>query len=223
MDRTLWCLWLPIPPFFSCTQHFATFYVSLYDIYTKKTIKEQFLSILGFWHMHKVLKVFFFETFWAIVYFINTWCEYKYKLAFALAIIQSRRSGCAIVLFLATRYFPCRIRKLSVLIYRQNSLNIHFKRIICMFSSKQKNVELNLLFISQANNIGNSEIPASLSRDRYFALRYLSYTVSFIGSRGCLETWWPGMSRMCWSFFIGIVVWITRMCWNFFIGIVYGW
>jgi hypothetical protein len=36
--------------------------------------------------------------------------EYKYKLAFALAIIQSRRSGCAIVLFLVTRYFPCRIR-----------------------------------------------------------------------------------------------------------------
>jgi hypothetical protein len=26
---------LPIPPFFfSCTQHFATFYISLYDIYT---------------------------------------------------------------------------------------------------------------------------------------------------------------------------------------------
>jgi hypothetical protein len=79
----------------------------------KKPIKQQFLSILGFWHMHKVLKVFFFETFWAIVYFINTWCnvsEYKYKLKFALGIIQSRRSGCAIVLFLATRYFPCRIR-----------------------------------------------------------------------------------------------------------------
>ena len=31
--------------------------------------------------------------------------EYKYKLEFALGIIQSRRSGCAIVLFLATRYF----------------------------------------------------------------------------------------------------------------------
>ena len=28
-----------------------------------------------------------------------------------------------------------------------------------MFSSKKKNVELNLMFISQANNIGNSEIP----------------------------------------------------------------
>ena len=36
--------------------------------------------------------------------------ESKYKLEFALGIIQSRRSGCAIVLFLATRYFPCRIR-----------------------------------------------------------------------------------------------------------------
>jgi hypothetical protein len=35
--------------------------------------------------------------------------------------------------------------------------------------SKKKNVELNLMFISQANNIGNSEIPV-------FALRYLSYT-----------------------------------------------
>ena len=33
-----------------------------------------------------------------------------YKLEFALGIIQSRRSDCAIVLFLATRYFPCRIR-----------------------------------------------------------------------------------------------------------------
>jgi hypothetical protein len=65
------------------------------------------------------------------------------------------RSGCAIVLFLATRYFPCRIRYLSVSIYRQNSLNIHFKQIICMFSSKKKNVELNLMFISQVNNIGN--------------------------------------------------------------------
>jgi hypothetical protein len=32
-----------------------------------------------------------------------------------------------------------------------------------MFSSKKKNVELNLMFISQANNIGNSEIPVSLS------------------------------------------------------------
>jgi hypothetical protein len=34
--------------------------------------------------------------------------EYKYKLAFALAIIQSRRSGCAIVFFLSKseyRYF----------------------------------------------------------------------------------------------------------------------
>jgi hypothetical protein len=39
--------------------------------------------------------------------------------------------------------------------FRQNSLNIHFKQIICMFSSKKKNVELNLMFISQANNIGN--------------------------------------------------------------------
>jgi hypothetical protein len=28
-----------------------------------------------------------------------------------------------------------------------------------MFLSKKKNVELNLMFISQANNIGNSEIP----------------------------------------------------------------
>jgi hypothetical protein len=36
--------------------------------------------------------------------------EYKYNLEFALGIIQSRRSGCAIVLFLATRYFSCRIR-----------------------------------------------------------------------------------------------------------------
>ena len=53
-----------------------------------------------------------------------------------------------------------------------------------MFSSKKKNVELNLMFISQANNIGKSKIPVSLSRDRYFALRYLSYTVSFISSRG---------------------------------------
>ena len=68
------------------------------------------------------------------------------------------------------------------------------------------------MFISQANN---SEIPV-------FALRYLSYTASFVSSRGCRENQWPGMSRMCWSFFIGIVVWITRMCWNFFIGIVYG-
>ena len=34
--------------FFSCTQHFATFYVSLYDIYTIKTITQQFLSIPGF-------------------------------------------------------------------------------------------------------------------------------------------------------------------------------
>jgi hypothetical protein len=42
-------------------------------------------------------------------------------------------------------------------------VNIHFKQIICMFSSKKKNVELNLMFISQANNIGNSEIPVSLS------------------------------------------------------------
>ena len=31
----------------------------------------------------------------------------EYKLEFALGIIQSRRSGCVIVLFLATRYFPC--------------------------------------------------------------------------------------------------------------------
>ena len=88
--------------------------ITVWHIYKKKPIKQQFLSILGFWHMHKVLKVFFFETFWAIVYFINAWCnalsEYKYKLEFALGIIQSRRSGCAIVLFLATRYFPCRIR-----------------------------------------------------------------------------------------------------------------
>jgi hypothetical protein len=43
--------------------------------------------------------------------------------------------------------------KLPVSIYRQNSLNIHFKQIICIFSSKKKNVELNLMFISQANNI----------------------------------------------------------------------
>jgi hypothetical protein len=41
-----------------------------------------------------------------------------------------------------------------------------------MFSSKKKNVELNLMFISQANNIGNIEISVLLSRDRYFALRY---------------------------------------------------
>jgi hypothetical protein len=34
-----------------------------------------------------------------------------------------------------------------------------------MFSSKKKNVELNLMFISQANKIGNSEIPVSLSRE----------------------------------------------------------
>jgi hypothetical protein len=32
--------------------------------------------------------------------------EYKYKLKFALGIIQSRRSGSAIVLLLVTRYFP---------------------------------------------------------------------------------------------------------------------
>ena len=31
--------------------------------------------------------------------------EYKYKVEFAVGIIQSSRSGCAIVLFLATRYF----------------------------------------------------------------------------------------------------------------------
>ena len=31
--------------------------------------------------------------------------------------------------------------------------------MICIFSSKKKNIELNLMFISQANNIGNSEIP----------------------------------------------------------------
>jgi hypothetical protein len=52
--------------------------LSMYHCMTyiqKKTIKQQFLSILGFWHMHKVLKVFFFETFWAIVYFINTCCN----------------------------------------------------------------------------------------------------------------------------------------------------
>ena len=66
-----------------------------------------------------------------------------------------------------------------------------------MFSSKKKNVELNLMFISQANDIGNSEY-------WYFALRYLSYTASFISSRGCREKQWPGMSRMSWSFFIGI-------------------
>jgi hypothetical protein len=31
--------------------------------------------------------------------------EYKYKLELAIGIIQSRRSGCGIVLFLVTRYF----------------------------------------------------------------------------------------------------------------------
>jgi hypothetical protein len=38
-----------------------------------------------------------------------------------------------------------------------------------MFSSKKKNVELNLMVISQANNIGNSEIPVSLSQDHHFS------------------------------------------------------
>jgi hypothetical protein len=68
---------------------------------------------------------------------------------------------------------------------KQKSLSyIHFKQIICIFSSKKKNVELNLMFISQANNIGNSEIPV-------FALRYLSYTASFISSRGCRKKQCP--------------------------------
>ena len=62
-------------------------------------------------------------------------------------------------------------------INRQNSLNIHFKQIICIFSSKKKNVELNFMFISQGNNIGNSD----------FGIRYLSYTAYFISSRGCRE------------------------------------
>ena len=31
-----------------------------------------------------------------------------------------------------------------------------------MFSSKKKNVELNIMFISQANNIGNSEFRFSI-------------------------------------------------------------
>ena len=39
-----------------------------------------------------------------------------------------------------------------------------------MFSSEKKNVELNLMFISQANNIGNSEIPVSLSREVFRSL-----------------------------------------------------
>ena len=45
----------PPPPFFflninffSYKQHFATFYVSLYEIYTINTIKQLFLSMLGF-------------------------------------------------------------------------------------------------------------------------------------------------------------------------------
>jgi hypothetical protein len=53
---TLWCFWLPIPPFFlasiffheSCTQHFATFYVSLYDIYTT-TKKQSNSSFYPYW------------------------------------------------------------------------------------------------------------------------------------------------------------------------------
>ena len=35
---------------FSYKQHFATFYVSLYDIYTINTVKQQFLSMPGFCH-----------------------------------------------------------------------------------------------------------------------------------------------------------------------------
>ena len=69
LDRTLWCFWLPIPPFFltsiffSCTQHFATFYVSLYHIYTKK--KQSNSSFYPYWvsDMHKVLKYMAFFTF----------------------------------------------------------------------------------------------------------------------------------------------------------------
>jgi hypothetical protein len=125
------------------------------------------------------------------------------------------------------------------------SLNIHFKQIICIFSPKKKNVELNLMFISQVNNIGNSEIPVfaliesytesneSLKITRlcnpivcfglllkqtqsyiYIRLIASSYTASFISSRGCREKQWPGMSRMCWSFFIGIVVAYIVCLWN---------
>ena len=98
------------PSFFFMYTTFCNFLcITVWHIYKKKQSKSSFYPYwvsdicIRFW-------VFFFETFWAIVYFINTWCEYKYKLAFALAIIQSRRSGCAIVLFLVTRCFQCRIR-----------------------------------------------------------------------------------------------------------------
>ena len=37
-----------------------------------------------------------------------------------------------------------------------------------MLSSNKRNVELNLMFISQANNIGNSEISDSLSEISLF-------------------------------------------------------
>ena len=36
------------PSFFSCTQHFATFYVSLYDIYTKKNNQRTVSIHTGF-------------------------------------------------------------------------------------------------------------------------------------------------------------------------------
>ena len=48
----------------------------------------------------------------------------EYKLEFALEIIQSRRSGCATVLFLATRYFPCTVGfdnyRLPISLYRRH-------------------------------------------------------------------------------------------------------
>jgi hypothetical protein len=54
--------------------------------------------------------ILYYVYWWSLVPNLMQLSEYKYKLEFALGKIQSRRSGCALVLFLATRYFPCRIQ-----------------------------------------------------------------------------------------------------------------
>jgi hypothetical protein len=100
--------------FFSCTQHFATFYVSLYDIYTTKKNQSN-SSFYPYWvltYAYGFESVFLWDILGNCVFYqyLMQLSEYKYKLEFELGIIQSRRSGCAILLFLATRYFPCRIR-----------------------------------------------------------------------------------------------------------------
>ena len=122
--RTLWCLWLPIPSIFLTSIFFHVHIIlqlSMYDIqvhvYTKKQSNSSFYPYwvsdicIRFW------KCFSSRHFGQLCILsipdrLMQLSKYKkiYKLEFALGIIQSRRSGCAIVLFLATRYCPCRIR-----------------------------------------------------------------------------------------------------------------